>query len=202
MNTCTRLLNIDEIKKYIKKREIVIGPILNEKTQFDNPVGIDLRLDNYFAEFIRTSDPYLSPAKKGKGLKFLEKEFFYESYYLQPKEFVLAQTLEYIVLPKNIVGSLSGKSSLGRRGLEVHATANIIDPGWKGHLVFELTNSGTMPLELIPCMRIARIIFFEIKASKEYKGEFLSQVKIIPPKPDEEMVKLKQFIKKEWKGLP
>ncbi|MCK4809708.1 MAG: dCTP deaminase [Candidatus Omnitrophica bacterium] len=194
MDISNGFLNNDETKKFIKERKIIVEPILNKKKQFDNPIGIDLRLDNYFAEFVRTSDPYLSPALKGNGLKFIEKEFFYESYYLQPKEFVLGQTLEYIVLPDNIMCLLSGKSSLGRRGLEVHATANIIDPGWKGHIVFELTNSGNMPIELIPCMRIARIIFSKVAPSKEYNGDFEGQVKIIPPKPDAEMVKLKKFI--------
>jgi len=42
--------------------------------------------------------------------------------------------------PEDIVARIEGKSSLGRLGLIVHATAGFCDPGWKGTLTLELNN--------------------------------------------------------------
>jgi len=189
------ILTRADIENLRKERLLLIEPLLSP-AQID-PMGVDLRLDNYFGEFVRTSEPFLSPAHQGQGLKFTEKEFFHESYFLQPGEFVLGQSFEYIVLPNNVIGFLNGKSSLGRRGLVVHATANVIDPGWKGHIVFELANLGTMPLELMPLMKIARLVFFKGNEVVGYGGTFTGQIRILPPKPDEELVQIKQWKKSQ-----
>ena len=61
-------------------------------------------------------------------------------------------TLEYddidgltITLPDDIVGRVDGKSSLGRLGLLVHATAGYIDPGWTGRLTLALCSARSTP---------------------------------------------------------
>ena len=105
----------------------------------------------------------------------------------------MAFSYEYIWLPGNVLGLLNGKSSLARRGLVVHATANVIDPGWKGHIVFELANLGKMPIELIPLMRVARIIlFWEEKPLGQYEGEFSKQLKLTQPYIDHESVAIRK----------
>ena len=42
---------------------------------------------------------------------------------------MLGSTVENIELPDDIMGRLEGKSSLGRIGLLIHATAGYVDPG-------------------------------------------------------------------------
>jgi len=192
------ILQKEEMEQYLKEKKLIVEPILEWEKQI-NPVGIDIRLDNYFGEFIKTTEPYVSPAKKTSELRFVEKEFFYDSFYLHPGEFVLAQSFEYISLPNDLIGFLNGKSSLGRRGLLIHATANIVDPGWKGHIVFELANLGSMPIELIPLMRIARIVFFKVEETQEYKGKFKGQIKIISPEPDETVTQI-HLMSSEYKN--
>lgn len=51
---------------------------------------------------------------------------------LYPGRFILASTVEYFEIPDDLVGRLEGKSSLGRLGLSIHATAGFVDPGFRG----------------------------------------------------------------------
>jgi dCTP deaminase len=78
---------------------------------------------------------------------------------LHPGEFVLGQTVERLVLPDNIVCRIEGKSSLGRIGLLVHATAGFVDPGFQGRLTLELSNQAMVPIKLYPGMPIGQFSF-------------------------------------------
>jgi dCTP deaminase len=178
-----QLVSERDLKELMGRRELVIAPLLDAAAQVDH-VGIDLRLDCFFREFIRTQSPYVSPAEPAHGTILREVEAFRDSFFLQPGEFALAQSLEYIALPNDILALLNGRSSLGRRGLVVHATANIVDPGWRGHLVFELANLGSVPIELVPLMRIARLVFLRVGAVEAYKGPYEGQIRITPPPAD------------------
>ena len=63
----------------------------------------------------------------------------------------------------------------------VIATATQVAPGFRGCLVLELYNSGTVPIVLRPAMRIAQLVFVSTDAPlpKEwlYRGQFQVQVK-------------------------
>src|SRR3712207_8538327 len=50
-----------------------------------------------------------------------------DAFVLHPGEFVLGTTVEAIGLPDHIVSRVEGKSSLGRAGLLIHATAGFVD---------------------------------------------------------------------------
>ncbi len=81
---------------------------------------------------------------------------------MQPGDFVLAVTLETVIIPADLMGRLEGRSSLGRLGLVVHSTASIFDPGWNGKPVLELGNLGRMAISLTPGMRICAMTFEEL----------------------------------------
>lgn len=74
-------------------------------------------------------------------------------------QFLLASTVERVKLPPYMAARIEGKSSLGRLGLVVHATAGYVDPGFKGHLTLELSNLGARPLILRKGMLIGQISF-------------------------------------------
>lgn len=76
-----------------------------------------------------------------------------------PGQFVLGTTLEHIELPNYIVAQINGKSSWARRGLQVHATAGFIDPGFKGEITLEMYNMSYKPIWLQPGMEIAQLVF-------------------------------------------
>lgn len=82
---------------------------------------------------------------------------------LHPGELLLALTLEFLQLPKDLWGKLDGRSTWARQGLQVHATAGMVDAGFRGYLTLELQNTGRIPLVLYPGMRVAQMAFFPIK---------------------------------------
>jgi dCTP deaminase len=186
------VLSREEILESLANREIVIEPILDSE-QIDE-ISIDLRLGNSFGEFKTARMSHIDPARIQKDyldyLDFVTLECMNDVYYLQPKQFVLAQTFEYIALPDDVSGHLEGKSSVARQGLTVHAAAGLVDPGFTGHLVFELLNAGQMPLKLCPFMRVAKISFDRCTKTRGYtekKGTFRMQIGIRPPKNDKDV---------------
>jgi len=157
-----RLLTKDE------SRRIIVTPILDPVQQF-GPSSLDVRLGPDF-KVVRTSrlthlDPLKDPAEiEGDVARYTESSVIEpgEPFVLHPGEFALASTLEFIRLPYDIAARLEGRSTWGRLGLEVHATAGFVDPGFSGALTFELKNSGQVPLPLYAGLRIAQLCFFQL----------------------------------------
>jgi dCTP deaminase len=87
---------------------------------------------------------------------------------LHPGEFVLGSTFEFVTLPNDIAARLEGKSSLGRLGLLTHSTAGFVDPGFKGHVTLELSNTATLPIKLWPGMKIGQLCFFKLSSESEF----------------------------------
>ena len=87
---------------------------------------------------------------------------------LHPGEFVLGCTVEHVALPNDIVGRLEGKSSLGRLGLMIHATAGFIDAGWRGQITLELSNVAPLPITLYPDMEIGQISFMRMTTPADH----------------------------------
>jgi dCTP deaminase len=67
---------------------------------------------------------------------------------LDPGEFVLAQTLENVLIPNDLVGLVEGRSSWARMGVTIHLTAPKIDPGFHGPITLEMANFTKAPIEL------------------------------------------------------
>src|ERR1700719_734056 len=65
-------------------------------------------------------------------------------------------------LSDDIVARIEGKSSIGRLGLIVHATAGFCDPGWKGTLTLELNNLTRVPIKLYAGLQIAQLSFMAL----------------------------------------
>ena len=175
-----------EIEELIKRRIIVVEPILNLKEQM-NPGGIDLRLDTRIREFKFSEKESIDPSEhvlEHEYYTYKELELSKNEYYiLHPKEFVLAQSFEYVSLPDSILAGLDGRSSLGRLGVVVHITAGSIDPGFQGHISLELSNLAKMPIRLKPLMRIARLIFHITEKCRDpYRGPYQFQSEVRPSK--------------------
>ncbi len=149
-----------DIKRLIQERAIVVEPAPNLDLQLGS-CSLDLRLSHDFSMFEHNRTPFID-VRDSKQVQHITKvvsvndgDFFV----LHPGTFVLAVTIERLELPDNIVARLEGRSSLGRLGVVVHATASIIDPGWRGKIVLELANHGLMPVALYPGMRICSVTF-------------------------------------------
>jgi dCTP deaminase len=151
------------------KEQIAAGRILIDPLDVDaiQPASVDLRLDDSFRIFRVTSRPYVDVREPVDDLTELDTIEHDEAFVLQPGAFCLATTLETITLPNDIVARVDGRSSLGRLGLLVHATAGYVDPGWTGKLTLELSNQSQMPIALYYGMRIAQISFLLLSSEAE-----------------------------------
>jgi dCTP deaminase len=152
------------IKERLAAGRIRIEPLDETAIQ---PASIDLRLDNQFRIFKVTTRPYVDVREPLDELTELVTLSGDEPFILQPGAFCLATTLETVTLPDDLVARVDGRSSLGRLGLLVHATAGYIDPGWTGKLTLELSNQSQMPIALYHAMRISQISFFALSSPVE-----------------------------------
>ena len=82
-------------------------------------------------------------------------------------EYVAGVTHEWVSLPDDIVARIEGKSSVGRLGLIVHATAGFVDPGFAGTLTLEITNLTRIPIKLWPGLPICQLSFMALDQPAE-----------------------------------
>ena len=158
-----RLVDPDE------KKRLIITPIVDARHQF-GPSSFDVHLSTDFhqLENLNRSSIRLDEERSAElQAKYTKKVVLSahrdkEGLYLHPGEFVLGSTLEYFRFPDNLAGRIEGRSSWGRLGLLVHATAGFVDPGYAGALTLELSNVGRLPIELKPGLRLAQVCFFEM----------------------------------------
>ncbi len=173
------ILSDQKILEFSESKKLIVHPLL-ELAQIAG-TKIDLRIDNSFHLIKRITMDSYDPAKffgKNEAPAYLESHVvaYGESFVLHPGELVLAPTFESLRIPKDHVGILDGRSSLGRLGVLVHVTAASIDPGFTGPLIAELLNVGRVPVDLYPLMRIGALSLSKIegKVSKIYgkKGKY------------------------------
>ena len=126
------------------------------------PASVDIRLGNSFRVFhnhrIQSIDLASPPSDLTEHVQIEEDGQFV----IHPNEFVLGRTIETVEIATDIVCRIEGKSSLGRLGLIVHATAGFVDPGFKGSLTLEIANFNSVPIVLRPGLPIAQLSFMTL----------------------------------------
>jgi dCTP deaminase len=90
-------------------------------------------------------------------------------YTLKAGSSVLGHTQERLELGSQTVAEVTGRSTLGRCFITVHATAGFIDPGFKGQVTLEITNLGSKDFVIYPGMRIGQFMFDTLSSSCENK---------------------------------
>ncbi|HEY8867382.1 MAG TPA: dCTP deaminase [Solirubrobacteraceae bacterium] len=157
----TSVLSDGTIMRLVRDGRIKFDPWDEGMVQ---PASVDLRLGDSFRVFHnhRTSaiDLREPPSNLTEEVKVTDGEPFV----IHPGEFCLGRTKEWVELPDDIVARIEGKSSLGRLGLIVHATAGFCDPGWKGTLTLELANLTRVPIKLYAGLAIAQLSFMTLDA--------------------------------------
>lgn len=114
--------------------------------------------------FMRVGKIAVDPAPHDVDIQPASLEVHLEhDYSLKPGEFRLANTIQTITVHRDLAAQLTGKSSLGRLGLQVHATAGFIDPGFSGQIVLELANLSDQVIELRHQQAIGQLIFHELR---------------------------------------
>jgi dCTP deaminase len=122
------------------------------------PNSLDIRLGNHFVWYEHSSeviDPY-DPASVASHVG----EVHGDTFILNPGQFVLAETLECIELPDNIVATIEGKSSIARLGVTLHQTGGWIDAGFRGTITLEMANVNSRPVKVYAGMPIGQLVFY------------------------------------------
>ncbi len=158
------LLSDRDIRSQIESGRIGLDPLNIELIQ---PSSMDVRLDRFFRLFDNHKYPFIDPREQQDDLTRFVEVASDEPFILHPGEFVLGSTYEFVSLPDDIAARLEGKSSLGRLGLLTHSTAGFVDPGFRGHVTLELSNTATLPIKLWPGMKIGQLCFFQLSSASE-----------------------------------
>jgi len=184
------VLSDGDLKKAIKSRKIVIKPLPDFSAQL-GACSIDLRLGHTFRVFEHSRHPYIDPFKK-EVREEITKEFRVKDgqpFIIQPGDFVLGATIEYVEVPDDLTGRLEGRSSIGRLGVVIHSTAAHIECGFRGHITLELANMGKMPVALYPGMRICSVSFEQLSSPAEIPYYKKKNAKYVGQKgPDESKI--------------
>ena len=159
------ILSDKDIKKALKDKRISIDPLFPHSIQ---PASVDVHLGPDFLIF-RTDehvciDPKLPIDDMMEEVKIDESRQFV----IHPGQFALGMTYEVIGVADDMVGRLEGKSSLGRIGLIIHATAGYLDPGNKLKMTLELHNISDLPIKLYYKMPIAQMSFTPLSSPAEH----------------------------------
>src|SRR5215210_1522576 len=130
------VLSDGTIRRLVEEGRIRIDPWNPGMLQ---PASVDLRLGRSFRVFENHKVTAIDLADPPSGLTERVEVKPDESFVIHPGEFVLGRTEEHVELADDLVARIEGKSSLGRLGLIVHATAGFVDPGFRGTLTLEIT---------------------------------------------------------------
>ena len=158
------VLSDRSIREALVSGRLEIEPLAEDALQ---PASVDIRLDRQFRVFRNHRDSYIDVREPVEDLTEVETVEDDVPFVLHPGEFVLGSTLERVRLAADLVARVEGKSSLGRLGLLVHATAGYVDPGWDGHLTMELSNVANLPIRLYYGMKIGQLSFLELTTEAE-----------------------------------
>lgn len=145
--------------------------------------GYDVRLGPQFA---RPVSGLIDP----KDMLKCGWERFTAHYYVDipPNDFVLAETVETIKMPEDVLAVCVGKSTYARCGLVVNTTP--LEPGWQGKVTLELSNTTKLPIRVYVGEGIAQVLFFGgaepcEQSYAQKSGKYQGQTGLTLPKVDE-----------------
>ena len=116
--------------------------------------GYDLRLAREFQVPRFFADTIVDP-KNAAALEY--DAFEADSVLLAPNSFLLARSLEYFRIPRDVLALCTGKSTYARCGVIVNITP--LEPEWEGHITIALCNTAPSPVKLYAGEGIAQVVF-------------------------------------------
>ncbi len=118
--------------------------------------GYDVRCANEFKIFTNINSTIVDPKN------FDENNFIdvtSDVCIIPPNSFVLARTVEYFRIPRNVLTICLGKSTYARCGIIVNVTP--LEPEWEGHVTMEFSNTTPLPAKIYANEGVAQLLFLE-----------------------------------------
>lgn len=123
--------------------------------------------------------------KDPESYELEEIKIWEDGYILQPGEFYLWVTNEFIGLPDYIIGHICNKSSIGRMWLIIE-TAGLIDNSFEWTITLEIVNTNKLPVKVYKWQKIGQIYLFymssdsstpyRLKSDSKYQGQIAPTV--------------------------
>lgn len=155
------ILSDRDLKKALEEGKIKVDPLFPNAMQ---PASIDVHLGADFLVFRNDQHTCIDPKEPLDDMMESITISDDRQFILHPGQFALGMTYETVSVPHNMVLQLNGKSSLGRIGLIVHATAGYVDPGNTLKITLELQNLANLPIKLYYKMPIAQVAYVKLSS--------------------------------------
>lgn len=144
--------------------------------------GYDIRVADEFKIFTNVNSAIVDPKNFDKRSMV---DFKGDICVIPPNSFVLAKTVEYFRIPRNILTICVGKSTYARCGIIVNVTP--FEPEWEGYVTLEISNTTPLPANIYSNEGIAQVLFFKSDAPCEIsyadkRGKYQKQKGISLPK--------------------
>ena len=178
----------DKWIKQMAKDHKMISPFEDKQVRGDNisfgvsSYGYDARVSNEFKIFTNVNSEIVDP-KNFKPTNFVTKKS--SECIIPPNSFVLASTVEYFKVPKDVLVICLGKSTYARCGIIVNVTP--LEPGWEGHVTLEYSNTTPLPAKIYANEGAAQFVFLKGSEVPEItyadrNGKYMGQTGVTLPK--------------------
>ena len=175
------------IKKMALEQEMIKPFVANQKSNNSisyglSSYGYDARVSDEFKIFTDVDSAVVDP-KDFKKDGFVSKKS--KVCIIPPNSFVLATTVEYFKIPKDVLVICLGKSTYARCGIIVNVTP--LEPGWEGHVTLEFSNTTPLPAKIYANDGVAQFIFLKGNEKPEVtyadrNGKYQGQKGVTLPK--------------------
>ena len=178
----------DKWIKKMAKEQSMISPFEEKQVRGDkisfgvSSYGYDARVSSEFKIFTNVNTETVDP-KNFKQTSFITKKV--NECIIPPTSFVLASTVEYFKIPKDVLVICLGKSTYARCGIIVNVTP--LEPGWEGYVTLEFSNTTPLPAKIYANEGVAQFIFLKGNEKPEVtyadrKGKYMGQTGVTLPK--------------------
>jgi dCTP deaminase len=121
--------------------------------------GYDVRVGRHFKVFTNARCAVVDP-KNFDPASFVDIDG--DSCLIPPNSFALAETVEYLEIPRDVIAICVGKSTYARCGIIVNVTP--LEPEWRGRITIEISNTTPLPAKIYAGEGIAQILFLRTDA--------------------------------------
>ncbi len=118
--------------------------------------GYDARVADEFKIFTNVDSAIVDP-KDFNPKSFVDRQT--DICIVPPNSFVLARTVEYFRIPKDVLVICLGKSTYARCGIIVNVTP--LEPGWEGHVTLEFSNTTPLPARVYANEGACQFLFLQ-----------------------------------------
>ena len=144
--------------------------------------GYDARVSDEFKVFTNVNNALVDP-KNFSEASFIERKA--DSCIIPPNSFVLARTVEYFKIPRDVLVICLGKSTYARCGIIVNVTP--LEPEWEGHVTLEFSNTSPLPAKIYANEGACQFLFIQGKEPPTFsyadkKGKYMKQKGVTLPK--------------------